>query len=103
MDIAGAVCLNVGIPLFFEGCNWGNTLVVDGGLVSNYPLWLFRDSRVRIIKFKLVATEESRMPHPPTALVGYLSARLGTMMEAHDKEDDKNEWWANTIHVKPEH
>lgn len=103
MDIAGAVRLSVGIPPFFEGCNWGNTLVVDGGILSNCPLRLFRNSRVPIIGFKLVSAEESRMPHPRTSFVGYLSALLGTMMEAHEKEDEKNEWWANTIHVNPGH
>ena len=96
------VCLS-GSRCFLKDAIGGNTVVVDGGIVSNYPLWLFRDSRVPIIGFKLVSAEESRMPHPPTSLVGYLSVLLGTMMEAHDKEDEKNEWWANTIHVNPGH
>lgn len=46
--IAPAVRMSVSIPVFFEPVRWKDRLgeehlVVDGGLLSNYPLWLLED------------------------------------------------------------
>lgn len=102
MVIAEAVRMSIGIPLFFQAYPWGKSLVVDGGLLSNYPVHVFADApraKTKTIGFKLVASRSQLAPDLPKGFSGYLGAILGTLLEAHDKEDQKNLAWANTIHI----
>jgi NTE family protein len=39
--IADAVRLSMSIPFFFEPGRLGSSVIVDGGILSNYPLWIF--------------------------------------------------------------
>ena len=47
LEIARALRMSMSIPIFFEpvkvkNCKTGQThLIVDGGILSNYPIWLF--------------------------------------------------------------
>jgi Patatin-like phospholipase len=41
MKVAEAVRMSIGIPLFFDAYHLGEKLVVDGGLLSNYPVGIF--------------------------------------------------------------
>ena len=48
--IAPAVRMSVSIPIFFEPVRWKDRqgrehLIVDGGLLSNYPIWLLDDGK----------------------------------------------------------
>lgn len=97
MTVAEAVRMSIGIPLFFQAYRWGERLVVDGGVLSNYPLWVFASSADKTIGFKLVSS--AGVPALPNAFVGYLGAILGTMLEAHDKEDQRSLAWGSTIHI----
>jgi len=99
MFVAEAVRMSISIPLFFRACHLGEALVVDGGILSNYPLWVFDSSPLRTIGFKLVSSEEELVPTEPASFVAYLSAMLGTMMAAHDKEYTRNQRRASTIHI----
>lgn len=45
VEIASAVQASISIPLFFCPFVEGSNLLVDGGLRSNYPLWIFEDER----------------------------------------------------------
>lgn len=40
-SIAEAVRLSMSIPLFFEPGLLGNRKIVDGGILSNFPLWIY--------------------------------------------------------------
>jgi predicted acylesterase/phospholipase RssA len=53
VSVAEAVRMSSGIPLFFSAHRWGNSLVVDGGLLSNYPFWAFASSKLPTFGFKL--------------------------------------------------
>jgi NTE family protein len=99
MFVAEAVRMSISIPLFFRACQLGEALVVDGGILSNYPLWVFDSSPRRTIGFKLVSAAEEAVPIAPASFVGFLSAMLGTMMAAHDKEDARDQRRASTIHI----
>lgn len=39
--IAKAIAMSTSIPYFFEPVKLGKNYIVDGALLSNYPLWLF--------------------------------------------------------------
>lgn len=100
MEVALAVRMSIGIPFFFEAYKWGDQIVVDGGILSNYPLSLFASDRdVPTIGLKLVSDADLEPPEPPKSLFGYLHSLAATMMEAHDKEDEREFGRLSTIHI----
>jgi predicted acylesterase/phospholipase RssA len=43
-NVADAVGQSISIPIVFKPYRTAATCYVDGGMLSNYPLWLFQDS-----------------------------------------------------------
>ncbi len=83
MPIAQAVHASVSIPVFFVPFLAGTDLLVDGGILSNYPAFLFAESKYPTIGFRL---RDLVPPGPMSGTWGYLQALLQTMAEAHDKK-----------------
>jgi NTE family protein len=58
LDVAHAVRMSMSIPFFFRAVRWDNSVIVDGGQTSSFPLWLFDDGLapppLQTIGFKLV-------------------------------------------------
>lgn len=67
-EVADAVVASMSIPLFFRPFPFGpNNFYVDGGLLSNFPAWLFdSDPRLPILGVRLVTPA----PNPPTDISG---------------------------------
>jgi NTE family protein len=102
-SIAKAVRMSTSIPYFFDpvmirkSAKSSNSsepfpsqfiYIVDGGLLSNFPLWVFDKEataeRVPVIGFQLVGrgTNSIHRIHGPISM---LQALFGTMLEAHDE------------------
>jgi NTE family protein len=81
--IKDAVSASISIPLFFEPKELNGQLLVDGGLLSNFPAWVFDDERDRApfntptLGFKLV--EEKSTPIT-TSLYSFLRSLLVTAL-----------------------
>jgi NTE family protein len=104
LNVALAVRMSMSIPIFFEPVRFRNPetevehLIVDGGMLSNFPVWLF-DSKgePEWPTFGLLLVEpEPRVPlskrlpraTPTTGVrvtVEFLKSLVQTMMEAHDR------------------
>nr|MBA3612868.1 patatin-like phospholipase family protein [Nitrospirales bacterium] len=41
MPIRDAVRISMSLPLFFAAVEWGGDILVDGGVLNNYPVWIF--------------------------------------------------------------
>jgi NTE family protein len=103
-SIAKAVRMSTSIPYFFDPVMIRRKLkssakaapfaeqfyyIVDGGLLSNYPLWVFdqetdREDIIPVIGFQLVG--KSDMPtHKIKGPITMLEALFGTMLSAHDE------------------
>jgi NTE family protein len=99
--IADAVRLSMSIPFFFEPGRLGGSLIVDGGILSNYPLWIFdvgetgpgdgtggttppKPPAWPTFGFRLV---DRRSEQPPVILraTDLLGAMVKTMMVASDR------------------
>lgn len=98
LEIAEAIRMSLSIPLFFEAYRHGQSIVVDGGLLTNYPLWVFADRKEPTIGFKLIS-KGTAIPEAPRSFPHFLVSLVSTMLEAHDKEDEKTLDWAYTIHI----
>lgn len=95
--ISRAVRMSMSIPLFFEPVKLRDGsgrphYIVDGGVLSNYPIWLLDDNSpdpawptfgFKLIEHdKRVVKESNR--NPINNPISFLKAIFGTMMDAHD-------------------
>lgn len=108
LNVSLAVRMSMSIPFFYEPVKLKNvrtnetSFLVDGGLLSNFPVWLF-DTQSGIPEwptfgFKLVEPEEGE-PHDIGGPVSLLTAPFGTMMEAHDARYIKEENFVRTVPI----
>jgi NTE family protein len=101
-EVAYAVRMSMSIPIFFEPVMHRNPrtgrdhLIVDGGMLSNFPVWLFdaeKGQPPRWPTFGMLLVEAD--PKVPIAhrvqaresgsIIDYVRALASTMMEAHDR------------------
>jgi NTE family protein len=108
LNVAFAVRMSMSIPFFFEPVTLRNaqngqvSYIVDGGLLSNFPVWLF-DSQGQVPEwptfgFKLVEPEEGK-PNQIRGPISMLTALFSTMMEAHDARYIEDENFVRTIPI----
>jgi NTE family protein len=119
MDIAYAVRMSMSIPIFFEPVQHKNPktgethLIVDGGMLSNFPVWLFdcKDRDPRWPTFGLMLVEpEPRKPIGHRiegddhgiergSLLDFVKSLALTMMAAHDRMYLDQATYARTIAI----
>ncbi len=107
LSVAEAVRMSMSIPIFFDPVIQKNPqdgrrhMIVDGGMLSNYPIWLFdaegKEPRFPTFGMLLVAPnqEDPLLPNPVATAarhddgmpspIGYVRAIAETMMQAHDR------------------
>jgi NTE family protein len=99
--VAEAVRLSMSIPFFFKPVRLGAATCVDGGILSNFPVWLF-DSPGEppwpTFGFKLIEPGDGQ-PNNVESPLGFAKAIIGTMMDAHDKLHVEDEDWVRTIAI----
>ncbi len=104
LNVALAVRMSMSIPIFFEPVKFANPqtgkkhLIVDGGMLSNFPVWLFDAEEPLWPTFGLKLVEKD--PRAPVAgalprqeeprsgvlsVFAYLRSLADTMMAAHDR------------------
>jgi NTE family protein len=121
LDVALAVRMSMSIPVFFEPVRFENPetgrthVIVDGGMLSNFPVWLFDcdDGEVPdwptfgllLVEPKPQVSVGARLPQPrmtgsgARAVVEYVKALAQTMMEAHDRLYVEQANFARTIAI----
>jgi NTE family protein len=121
LEVALAVRMSMSIPIFFEPVHFENPktgelhVIVDGGMLSNYPVWLFDCDGVEPPEwptFGLLLVEPKPkesigrrlpkaepIPNGPRGLLAYVKALAHTMMEAHDRLYVEGADYARTIAI----
>jgi NTE family protein len=120
LEIAEAVRMSMSIPVFFEPVLFTNPktgqehMIVDGGLLSNYPIWLFDAPGGAAPQFPtfgmlLVAPGQQApllpAPAPDAELpaigsnIDFLKVIVETMTEAHDRFYVEQANYARTIPI----
>lgn len=101
--VSHAVRMSMSIPIFFNPVKLLNKwLVVDGGLLSNFPVWIF-DVKDRVperptIGFRLVEPD-SKTKNNTLGIVSYLKSILSTLLEAHDEKYISEANFSRTIAI----
>lgn len=105
LDVALALRMSSSIPIVYEpvrltsASDKAEHLLVDGGMLSNFPLWIFdgqSDPDTEVIGLRLLEDQPdtslvSLLPVPALArtrfgqLVDYMESMARTLMEAHDR------------------
>lgn len=106
LDVASSVRMSMSIPYFYEPVvlrtGSGKVYIVDGGILSNYPVWLFDNGSDNppwpTIGFKLVDPNEYK-PHFIIGPVTLFAALFETMMEAHDARYIEDSNFMRTIPI----
>ena len=109
LNVASAVRMSMSIPFFYEPVKLKNmktnqsSFIVDGGLLSNFPVWLF-DTEGDVPEwptfgFKLAEPDEN-VPHQIRGPISLLAALFSTMAGAHDARYIKDEQFKRTIPIR---
>ncbi|SDM15017.1 patatin-like phospholipase family protein [Bacillus sp. OK048] len=109
-SIAKAVRMSCSIPYFFEPVKLksmdGVNIIVDGGVLSNFPMWLFdRDNLQKIrpvIGIKLSANEYEHEKHQIKNAIQLFGALFETMKDAHDSRYISRRHEKNIIFIPSE-
>jgi NTE family protein len=118
LEVALAVRMSMSIPIFFEPVKHKNPktgrthVLVDGGMLSNFPVWLFdapglprwptfgltlvEDDPKVSIAARLSAEEVSE---ERVGVVGFIKSLVQTMLEAHDRLYIEKANFARTITI----
>lgn len=106
LEVALAVRMSASIPFFFVPTRLGASQIVDGALLSNFPLDLFERGAERgwhTFGFKLVRSTGTAPPrtvrHVINGPLSRLVAMFHTAMEAHDAYYLRDEQFARTIAI----
>jgi len=101
MEVCKAVRMSSSLPFFFQPCKIHSRktkkqqetyYLIDGGVLSNFPVWVFDNDEVPLwptFGFKVVETggsETTKINNP----FDLFKATLSTMLEAHDKIYESN-------------
>ncbi|QFF97706.1 hypothetical protein PB01_02170 [Psychrobacillus glaciei] len=89
--IARALRMSCGIPFFFEPVRLkvgsGDTIVVDGGVLSNFPMWIFDNGNKErpILGLKLNGNSDDFPGYKINNGLQLFEALFSTMKNAHDE------------------
>lgn len=91
LSVARAVRMSCSIPFFFDpmiiesSAKPNKNVIVDGGVLSNFPVWLFdkEEPRWPTFGFRLIS-ETTGNPHEISGPISLFVALFQTMLEAHD-------------------
>ena len=103
-SVAEAVRLSMSIPLFFAPGQLGSDVIVDGGILSNYPVWIYDEQDLNAVPrwptfgFRLFDSREDK-PISIHSAPDILKAMFQTMMHAHDKHNLATTKITRTINV----
>src|SRR5690606_29880646 len=105
-EIARAVRMSISIPYFFDPVILKKQVFVDGGILSNFPMWIFDEEMIKKGAEKLVPTIGYQLvgknPTAKNEIHGpftMLQALFSTMMGAHDERYIEKQYRYRTIKI----
>lgn len=105
-EISKAVRMSMSIPLYFKPVKFyhksGCSYVVDGGILSNFPIWIFDDESTPVrptIGFKLVDTSKDYSVNRRMDFISYLLDIVGTMLDKNEEIYVKDKDAVRTVFI----
>jgi NTE family protein len=109
-SIARAIRISCSIPYFFEPVRMrspdGSNILVDGGVLSNFPMWLFDQENVKklrpVLGIRLSPNEHEHEKHKINNAIELFGALFETMKDAHDSRYISRKHAQNIIFIPAE-
>lgn len=107
-SVAKALRMSCGIPFFFEPVKLkdkkGDCIFVDGGVLSNFPLWIFDNGNKErpLLGLKLSRPREDMAPQQIKNGLNLFEALFTTMKNAHDERYISRKHEKNIIFIPVE-
>ena len=109
-SIARAIRMSCSIPYFFEPVKMrsieGINVLVDGGVLSNFPMWLFDQDNVKkvrpVLGIKLSSSQYEHQKHKINNGIELFGALFETMKDAHDSRYISKKHAENIIFIPTE-
>lgn len=110
LEVAEAVRMSCSFPFYFQpvvlrGPKGNKVYIVDGGLLSNFPIWIFdREEgtpRWPTFGFKVLSKNET-VPRKIRGWGGYMNALFWTVLETHDTAYIAEKDLIRTIVIPPQ-
>ncbi|MFS0780960.1 patatin-like phospholipase family protein [Bacillus sp. 1P06AnD] len=109
--VAKAVRMSCSIPYFFEPINIGTRkkriYMVDGGVLSNFPMWLFDHEEGKktrpVIGIRLNGNKEEMPPRDIRDAIGMFRSLFESMKDAHDNRYISRRHEKNIIFIPSDH
>ncbi len=116
LPVSKAIRMSASIPYFFDPVVLGqperykarvrarSSYIVDGGLLSNYPLWIFDEPASggapasHVLGFQTVGRSDTQ-PHRIAGPISMFQAMFETMLSAHDQRYIEEHNLARTIKI----
>jgi NTE family protein len=118
MPIKKAVRISMSIPVFFASVKENNTVMVDGGLLNNYPIWVFDgdtigDSHVsdeqiansKTLGFKLMTDQEKQdyklyhIDEKIDNIFQYSKALINSLLIQIERGHIRSGYWKKTVPI----
>jgi len=104
--ISKAVSMSVSIPIFFKPVklkyNDGMSFIVDGGILSNFPIWLFDVEGIDkwpTFGMKLIENHKSYTSRSKTDIISYLLDIVSAMINKNEEVYVRDKDWVRTIPI----
>jgi NTE family protein len=109
-SVAKAIRMSCSIPYFYEPVKMrsadGYNLIVDGGVLSNFPMWLFDSENVQkvrpVLGIQLSSSEYEHEKHHIKNAIQLFGALFETMKDAHDNRYISKKHVSNIIFIPTE-
>lgn len=105
-EIAKAVRMSIGIPIFFRPVKLkytkGVSFIVDGGILSNYPIWIFDVEGMPkwpTFGMKLVENRVTSTSQGKNDLISFMMDIASAMINKNEEVYIKNKDWIRTIPI----
>jgi len=118
VKVLRAIRLSISLPFVFTAQKYKNDIIVDGGIIDNYPMYMFRDSLDTVLGVKLVfhkaeiscdkdeaddnEKQADEMENPPTDLTmdNYIYSVLKCYAVQRERLSTQSpEYKANTLYI----
>lgn len=109
-SVAKAIRMSCSLPYFFEPVKIKNghqiSTIVDGGVLSNFPMWLFDSDNVKkvrpVLGIRLSHSIQDRPTHKINNAIKLYEALFETMKDAHDSRYISRKHEKNIIFIPTE-
>lgn len=116
MPVKKAVRISMSIPIFFASVRIGDKVMVDGGMLNNYPIWIFDGPTIgdphvtdeeiccsKTIGFKLMTDAEKQdyqlyhVDEKINGLIDFATALINSMLIQIERGHIRTGYWKKTV------